>query len=138
MQLIILIAIAAVAGYFISRSRASKKIDETAATAASATKSAVSRTSDRLRGRPSSEQFKSWASDAGSEYLPQEFIDWLTGLEQTQADAFTSALTDHMNSLGYGLKDLVEGKHADQPEQVKSYCEAIAPYGKTYRQAKEN
>ncbi len=135
MQLIILIAIAAVAGYLISRSRASKRIDETAASAASATKSAVTRTSDRLRGRPSGEQLTSWASGAGAEFLPQEFIDWLAGLDQEQLNAFTGALTDHMNSLGFGLKDLVEGKLAEQPEQVKSYSEAIAAYSQTYRQA---
>lgn len=135
MQLIILIAIAAVAGYLISRSRASKKIDETAASAASATRSAVTRTSDRLRGRPSSEQLKSWATGAGAEFLPQNFIDWLAGLEQERANAFTAALTDHMNGLGYGLKDLVEGKLDDQPEQVKAYSEAMAAYSQTYRQA---
>jgi hypothetical protein len=59
----------------------------------------------------------------------------LEGLNQEQANDFTGALTDHMNSLSFGLKDLVQGKLADQPEQVKTYSEAVAAYGQIYRQA---
>lgn len=59
----------------------------------------------------------------------------MEGLDQEQANDFTGALTDHMNSLSFGLKDLVEGKLADQPEQVKTYSKAVAAYSQTYRQA---
>jgi hypothetical protein len=135
MPLIILLAIAVVAGYLIAKSRASKKIDDTAASVVSTTKTAVTQTSDRLRGRPSGEQLESWASGAGAEYLPQEFIDWLAGLSKEEANTFTGALTDHMNGLGFSLKDVVDGKLADQPEQAKTYSETIAAYSQTYRKA---
>lgn len=135
MPLIILLAVAVVAGYLIARSRASKKIDETAASAVTTTKTAVTKTSDRLRGRPSSEQLNTWASGAGAESLSKEFVEWFDGLSAEDASSFTSALTDHMNGLGYNLKDLVEGKLADQPEQVKTYSQAITTYSQTYRQA---
>lgn len=136
MTLFILLVIAVAAGYLIAKSRASKTIDETAASVVSTTKTAVSQTSDRLRGRPSAEQLKSWASGAGAEYLPQEFIDWLGALNQEDASEFTNALTDHMRGLDFSLKDLLDGKLADQPEKVKTYSETIAAYSQTYRQAK--
>lgn len=136
MPLILLLAIAVVAGYLIAKSRASKTIDETAASVVSTTKTAVSQTSERLRGRPTAEQLKTWANGVGSEYLPKELTEWLAGLNKEEASAFTNALTDHMNSLGFSLKDLLEGKLADQPEKVKTYGETISAYYQTYRQAK--
>ena len=136
MTLFILLVIAVAAGYLIAKSRASKTIDETAASVVSTTKTAVSQTSDRLRGRPSAEQLKSWAGGAGAEHLPQEFIDWLGALNQEDASEFTNALTNHMRGLDFSLKDLLDGKLADQPEKVKTYSETIAAYSQTYRQAK--
>lgn len=136
MPLIILLAVAVVAGYLIAKSRASKTIDETTTNVVSTTRTAVSQASDRLRGRPSAEQLKNWTASAGSEYLPKEFTEWLAGLSKEEADAFMNALTDHMNSLGFSLKDLLDGKLADQPEKIKTYSETIAAYYQTYRQVK--
>lgn len=135
MPLLILLFIAVIIGYLIARSRASKKIDETAASAVSTTKSVASKTTDRLRGRPSSDQLKGWAAGSGAEYLSQDFRDWLASLNQDDTRSFTVALNDHMSGLGYNLKDLVEGKMQDQPEHVKTYAEAVDAYSQTYQAA---
>ena len=136
MQLIVLLLIAVVVGYLISRSRASKAIDKTASDAYTASKGLVSKTSDRLRNRPSSDQLKAWVAGAGAEYFQPEFKDWLAALNKDQAQAFTGALTDHMASLGYSLQDLVEGKLQNDPAKVKTYAGAIETYSQVYRQAR--
>ena len=136
MQLIVLILIAVVVGYLIARSRASKAIDKTASDAYTASKDLVSKTSDRLRNRPSSDQLKAWVAGAGSEYFQPDFKDWLAALNKEQAQSFTSALTDHMASLGYSLQDLLDGKFQNESDKVKSYAGAIESYSQVYRQAR--
>ena len=136
MTLIILLLIAVVVGYLIAHSRASKAIDKTASDAYSTSKDFVGKTSDRLRGRPSSDQLKAWVAGAGAAYFQPEFKDWLTALSKEQGQAFTGALNDHMASLGYSLQDLVEGKLQNEPGKVSSYASTIDAYSQVYRQAR--
>jgi CHASE3 domain sensor protein len=129
--LIILVIIAFVIGYWLAKSRASQTIDDTAEKAVNTTRSVVTSTSDRLRGRPSSVQFKAWAAGSGAEYLPDDFKNWLAGLSEDDAQAFTNALNDYLRGLKLDLKALLDGKVAD----AGSYAQAIVTYSQSYRSA---
>ena len=131
MGLIILILIAFVVGYWLARSRASQTIDSTAEKAVNTTRSVVTTTSDRLRGRPSGIQFKAWVAGSGAEHLPDEFKDWLAGLTEDDAQLFTNHLYEYLRGLKLDLKALLEGKAAD----VDNYAQAIVAYSQSYRSA---
>ncbi len=86
------------------------------------------------RGRIS---FQEWATGPGSVLFPDEFTDWLAGLSQSTADAFTLKLADYAHGLGFNLTELMDESLDRQPILRQVFVEAIVVYSQAYRKAKQ-
>lgn len=141
MELIILIAIGGLIGFFLARSRFSKHVDNAAQSVSDTSKEYVGKTNTWWRRTTSSgkkaDAFKSWVEGPGSKQLPASFTDWYSNLTADQQGEFTYALDGYLNGLGYDLKQLVDGSLDHQPALLQSYVEAVVVYSDAFRKAQE-
>lgn len=141
MELLILILIAGVAGYFFARSRYSKPVDEAASKVATTTQDyagQTSRWSRSLFNRTSkAERLRIWAAGPGAANFPEDFKAWLAGLTKEEAEQFTRSLDSYASGLGYDLDKLVKGELDSQPARLQSFTEAIVSYSQTYRKTRD-
>jgi hypothetical protein len=142
MELIILIAVAAVAGFLFSRSRFSKPVDNATDRVTDSTKQYADRAENwvqRQFGRnPQTNRLRSWAANEGASHLPAEFKDWLSSLSEKDAQDFSRALEQNFNSLKYDLNKLLDGSLDSKPALMQTYVEAVVIYSQAYRKAKES
>jgi len=141
MELIILLLVAGVAGYFLARSRFSKPVDNATDKVTETTKDYADRTegwfSSRFGRDRKVEPFRAWAAGAGATYLPEDFKSWLAGLSPEEARDFTNSLDKYARGLGYDLNQLVDGSMNAQPAKMQVFTEAVVIYSSAYRKAKQ-
>lgn len=141
MELIILIVVGGLIGFFLARSRFSKHVDNATQSVTDTSKEYVGRTNTWWRRTTSSgkkaDAFKSWVEGPGSKQLPASFTDWYSALTADQQGEFTHALDGYLNGLGYDLKQLVDGSLDHQPALLQSYVEAVVVYSDAFRKAQE-
>jgi hypothetical protein len=141
MELIILIAMAVVAGYLFSRSRYSKPVDKATDRVTDSTKQYADKAENwvqRQFGRSTNpNRLRSWAANEGAPHLPVDFKDWLSGLSEKDAQDFTRSLEQNFNSLKYDLNKLLDGSLDSSPALMQTYVEAVVIYSQAYRKAKE-
>jgi hypothetical protein len=140
MDLIILVLIFAVLGYFLGVSRFGKQVDR----ATEQLTLTTGKVADNLEGRWKSfikrpqpgEFFRNWVASAGASLFPDEFKAWLKSLSSQEAREFTSALGEYSNSLGFSLNKLVDGGLDQEPILRQVFVEAVVVYSSAYRKAK--
>jgi hypothetical protein len=142
MQLILLILLGGIAGYFIARSKFSQKIDSTTEEVTKKTKELTSKatswTLNVVPWKKSSNEIIDWVTKGdGSELFPEEFKTWLSGLSEEEAKDFTRSLKVYADSLDLDLSKLSTGELANKPALLQTYVEAVVVYSQAYRKAKE-
>jgi hypothetical protein len=137
MALILLLLAAIVVGYYLSRTRYSKNIDEATGRVSKTSRSWTDRAEgwwqNQFRRGSQIQSFSSWA--AQSDELPDDFKEWLAGLSPEEEDEFTKSLDEYATGLGYNLVELVDGSLDDRPALVQAFVEAIVIYSQEYRKA---
>jgi hypothetical protein len=140
MDLIILILIFAVLGYFVGVSRFGKQVDRATDQFTLSTGKMAgnleSRWKSLFKRTESSEVFRQWVAESGASLFPEEFKTWLKDLSAQEAREFTAALGDYSKSLGFKLTELVEGGLDREPILRQVFVEAIVVYSSAYRKAK--
>ncbi|MGW8250597.1 MAG: hypothetical protein ACWGO1_08140 [Anaerolineales bacterium] len=141
MQLLIILIIAGIIGYFLSRSRFGAEIDQATSQIGETSESLLDRSKKWLgerfgRGR-AEENFVTWATGTGSAYFPQEFKDWMEGLTPEEAERFTHALALYAEGLDFDLDELVSGEMQNKPALMQVFVEAVVVYSHEYRKARE-
>ncbi len=136
MDLLIVLFIAGIAGYYLSKSRYSKNIDATTAKVATKSEDLVDQTKGWWRKRFGKEKGKNaficWATGPGSAYFPEDLLTWWRGLSTDEADHFTRALSSYAEGLGFELDELVSGKMDSRPALLQVFVEAIVVYSHEY------
>jgi hypothetical protein len=140
MDLIILVLVFAVLGYFLAVSRLGKKVDH----ATEQLTLSTGKMADNLESRWKSlfkrnqpgENFRDWVAGAGSSLFPDEFKTWLKSLSEQEAREFVSALGEYSKSLDFNLTQLVEGGLDQDPVLRQVFVEAVVVYSSAYRKAK--
>jgi hypothetical protein len=136
MELVILLILALVAGYFIASSRYRKSIDGVGDTTRKWWDNSRAWVSGRL-GRGSGNEFVTWVNGPGNDQMPEDFVTWLNGLSEQGANDFTVKLEKYMQGLGYNLSALVGGSLDAQPSIMQVFVETIVVYSNEYKKAKE-
>ena len=139
MELLILLFIAGIVGYFLSLSRYSRNIDETTGKVASRSEGLFKRTGrwfgTRFGKGKQANAFLAWATGAGGDHFPEDFKGWLKSLSLDEADQFTRSLVAYTEGLGYRLDDFVSGMMDNKPAQMQIFVEAVVIYSNEYRKA---
>ena len=125
MELLFLLVLAAIAGYYLAGLRPEDKRQ----TQAQPRRGLFGRRKDRTA-------FRTWALGAGASFFPEDFKAWLAGLSPTEAEEFQASLDNYATGLGYRLRDLSEGK-MDNRARMQVFVEAIVVYSQEYRKLKE-
>jgi hypothetical protein len=140
MDLIILVLVFAVLGYFLGVSRIGKQVDRATERLTENTGKLADNLESRWKAlfkRPSSgDFFRNWVAGSGASLFPDEFKDWLKGLSEQEAREFTNALGEYSKSLGFNLTQLVEGGLDQEPILRQVFVEAVVVYSSAYRKAK--
>ena len=136
MELVILLILALVAGYFVASSRYRKSIDSMGDTTRKWWDNSRAWVSGRL-GQGSGNVFVVWVNGPGKDHMPVEFVTWLNGLSVQEANDFTVKLEKYMQGLGYNLSALVGGSLDAQPSIMQVFVETIVVYSNEYKKAKE-
>jgi len=140
MDLIILVLVFAVLGYFLGVSRLGKQVDhateQLTLTTSKMADSLESRWKSFFKRSQQGDRFRNWALGAGSSLFPEEFKTWLKSLSEQEAQDFTTALVEYSNSLGFKLTDLVDGGLDQEPILRQVFVEAVVVYSSAYRKAK--
>ena len=141
MSLIILLIAAIIVGYWLSRSKYSKSVDDTAGKVTTTSRSWADRAGGwwqvHVMGQPDTEPFLEWAINEGSDLFPEELRTWVDGLSDEEGREFVKGLDNYANGLGYNLNKLVEGGYEGKPALLQVFVEAIVVYSQEYRKAKE-
>jgi hypothetical protein len=141
MELLILIAIGGLIGFFFARSRYSKHVDTAAQSVSDTSKDYAGKTSSWWRRNVSRSKqaanFSAWVARPGASQLPEEFKDWFSGLSTDEQEKFTYALDGYLSGLGYDLNRLVDGSLDNQFALLQSYVEAVVVYSDAFRKAQE-
>ena len=141
MYLLLLIFIFGLIGYFLAESRVGNKIDEAAVDASDSSKRLFRRTVDgtcALFGiKPLFNRFDVWVNTIGSDLLAPEFVSWYTNLSDGEARSFLKSLSAHMKSLGFRLKELVDGSLDKDPVLRQVFVETIVVYSQEFRKVKQ-
>ncbi len=140
MDLIILVLVFAVLGYFLAVSRLGKKVDH----ATEQLTLSTGKMADSLENRWNSlfkrtqpgEKFRSWVAGPGASMFPDEFKVWLKGLSEQEAREFATALGEYSKTLGFNLTQLVDGGLDQDPIMRQVFVEAVVVYSSAYRKAK--
>jgi hypothetical protein len=140
MDLIILVLVFAVLGYFLAVSRLGKKVDHATEQLTLSTGKMADNLESRWKSlfkRPKpGEHFRGWVAGSGANLFPDEFKAWLKGLSVQEAGEFTTALSEYSKSLGFNLTQLVEGGLDQDPVLRQVFVEAVVVYSSAYRKAK--
>jgi hypothetical protein len=140
MDLIILVLVFAVLGYFLGVSRLGKQVDrateQLTLTTGKMADSLESRWKSIFKRSQPGDFFRNWVFGAGASLFPDEFKTWLKSLTEQQAQEFTAALGEYSNSLGFKLKELVDGGLDREPILRQVFVEAVVVYSSAYRKAK--
>jgi hypothetical protein len=140
MDLILLILIFAGVGYLIGASRFGKRVEDTTGQLTQTSGRAVDNFKRRWRmvfkKAPKEEYFRDWVAGTGASLFPEEFKAWLMSLSPQECRAFTSALNEYSNSLGFSLTTLVNGGLDQDPMLRQVFVEAVVVYSSAYRKAK--
>ena len=141
MELILLLIIAGVLGYYLAGTRVSDSVDKTTGRITRTSKNWSGRISGwwgKRRGRDQkAEIFTEWATGDGKEYFSKEFLSWLSNLPEDEARTFSKALDEYARGLDFNLDELIEGEMAGKPALMQVFVEAIVVYSQEYRKAKE-
>lgn len=141
MYLLSLLVLFALLGYLLASSRFGERLDGAADTAAASTKRWTGRLGDRWRGlfnrRQKTEAFRAWALGPGAALFPQDFKTWLSGLTESEAQAFRRSLEEFADSLGFDLSQLIDGSLDQDPRMRQVFVEAIVVYSPAYRRARQ-
>ena len=140
MDLIILVLVFAVLGYFLGVSRLGKQVDrateQLALTTGKVADNLESRWKSLLKRPKPGEAFRNWVAGAGASLFPEEFKAWLKGLSAQEAQEFSTALGEYSNSLGFSVNKLVDGGLDQDPILRQVFVEAVVVYSSAYRKAK--
>lgn len=141
MELLIVLILAALAGYFLAGSRYRKNVDNAAETAVATSKSWTSKAggwwSNRFGRQKEADAFREWAAGPGDAYLPDDFKSWLASLSDEDAKTFTHSLEGYASGLGFDLKKVVKGELNNQPALLQVFVEAVVVYSGAYRKARQ-
>ncbi len=140
MDLIILVLVFAVLGYFLGISRLGKQVDrateQLTLTTGKMADSLENRWKSLTKRSQADDFFRKWAFGAGASLFPDEFITWLKSLTVQESQEFTTALGEYSNSLGFKLTELVDGSLDREPIMRQVFVEAVVVYSSAYRKAK--
>lgn len=141
MQLLILLVIAGVGGYFLARSRYGKTIDETTQKVASSSESLIDRARSWWRSRFGRKQpqnaFLAWATGSGAGNFPEDLRIWWQSLSPDEGEQFTRSLSSYAEGLGFHLDELISGSMDAKPALLKVFVEAVVVYSQEYRKARQ-
>lgn len=144
MELVILLLVVAIIGYFLAI-RYSHRVDKAAADAAQkatvTTKNLVDKSKSGAKASPVKSKttipFKAWATGPGAPDLPDDFKTWLAGLSDPDAETFTRALQQYAASLGFKLDQLVNGELENNLPLKQAFLDAIVLYSQVYRKSQQ-
>ena len=140
MDLIILVLVFAVLGYFIGISRFGKQVDHATEQLTLTTGKMADNLESRWKSvfkRPQpGEYFRSWVAGNGASLFPDEFKTWLKSLSVQEAREFATALGEYSKGLGFNLTQLVDGGLDQDPILRQVFVEAVVVYSSAYRKAK--
>jgi hypothetical protein len=141
MYLVILLFIFLLIGYLLAESPVGEKIDDTALDISRSSKKFGHNTFKRARGllriKSLYDRFDAWVHTMGMQILPQEYLIWYTGIDDEEAEKFTYSLSKHMKSLGFRLRELVDGSLEKDPLMRQVFVETIVVYSQEFRKAKQ-
>ena len=141
MYLLILLIAAIVIGYFLSKSRFSGKVDETAQKVTSTSRTCADWAEDRwlsiFSRNAQMHALHEYILVKGASNFPDEFKDWFASLSETEEKEFQHGLKGYTKGLVYDLETLVEGGLDDDPFMRQVFVEALVIYSQAYRKAKQ-
>ncbi len=141
MYLFLLLFIFLLIGYLLAESPVGKKIDDTALDISRSSKEFGHDTFKKARGflriKSLYDRFDAWVYKVGKQILPEEFLIWYTGLYDEEAEDFTYSLSKHMKSLGFRLRELVDGSLDKDPFLRQVFVETIVVYSQEFRKVKQ-
>jgi len=140
MYLFLLLVIFAVLGYLIAKSRIGDKVDQTAGSIYDSsrefTNKSIGRWSSYFNRRQREINFLTWMRSDGTDLLPEEFMNWLIGLTDGEANDFYNDLTIFTRGFGLNIESLVNGGLDQDPVMRQVFVETIVIYSDAYRKAK--
>ena len=141
MELLILLFIAVVLGYFLARSKYGEKIDETTLKVTKRSESFIGEARDWWRRRFAKKQrkftFLDWATGAGAVNFPDDLRLWWQSLSPDEGKQFTRSLSSYAESLNFHLDEIVSGSLDTKPALMKVFVESVAVYSHEYRRARQ-
>jgi hypothetical protein len=141
MDLLIVLFIAGVAGYYLSKSRYSEHIDSTTAKVATKSEDLLDKTKGwwRRRFRKGKQQndFIGWATGTGAVYFSEDLCVWWQSLPPNEAEQYSQALRSYAESLGFHVDELIKGEMNSKPALLQVFVEAIVMYSNEYRVARQ-
>ncbi len=141
MQLILLLILFGVVGYWLANTGFRDKVNRVSDRASSTSWKWSQRMrgwwSARFSGTPDANALRAWVEGTGADDFPESFKEWFLGLTAPEAEAFTAALDEYADGLGYNLAQLVAGGLQHKPGLKQVFVEAIVVYSDAYRKAKQ-
>ena len=141
MELLILLLIVGIIGYFLARSQYGKKIDETTLKITSRSEGLIDKTREWWRRRFGKKQrkitFLDWATGSGAVYFPDDLRIWWQSLSPDEGKQFTRSLSSYAESLNFHLEELVSGSLDTKPALMKVFVESVVVYSHEYRRARQ-
>jgi len=141
MYLLILIIIFILIGYLLAESPIGKKIDDTAIEVSEGSKKLRKDTAKKTRSlfniETLFERFDALFNTTGIDIFPNEFVDWYTNLSSDESEEFTQSLSAHMKTLGFRLKELVDGSLDEDPYMRQVFVETIVVYSHEFQKVKQ-
>ncbi len=140
MELLILLAAFAVAGYLIGLSRFGREADRATEHAAEISGSWAERIgtawNSTFRRRSLDEEFRRWISSQPADRFPESERLYLQGLSSAELHDFVKSLDEFSSGLGFSLKKLLQGGMDGDPRLRTVFVEAISVYSSAYRKAR--
>jgi hypothetical protein len=146
MYLLSLFLLFMLAGWILATSRFSQTVDNAAGSVAAR----ISRLGNELRRRwqalfrrgPRSrpvqgDDFRQYALGIGAALFPPDLKTWLAGLTEEETRSFQHSLGEYAQSLGFSLRELVDGSLDRDPIMRQVFVEAIVVYSPAYRKARQ-
>jgi hypothetical protein len=142
MVLLLLLIAFALLGFALANTRAAARaeasVSETAGKASQRFTRFNSAWQKRLGIGRAGDDFRAWAAGEGSAYLPDDLNQWLEGLTESEARAFSTSLADYCRGLGFELREVTGGDLVNtRPALFQVYVEALVIYSDAYRKARQ-
>ena len=141
MYLLTLLVLFILLGYLLASSRFGERLDSATSRTSASSKRWLSRQGERWRGlfkrSEPADEFRLWALGAGAGLFPPDFKTWLSGLSGPEARDFHLSLDEFADSLGFSLRQLIEGGLDQDPRMRQVFVEAIVVYSPAYRRARQ-